>query len=116
MADDNQAEPRPCLEPGARHSRPWLEQVHKQVWVDTDACIFYSQFRVCLCIDEFDGNPAALRCELDGICQKVPNDLLQPVRISMEYMDGRIKTCLDLDALGFALGPNCVNGAMNYRF
>src|SRR5690606_4774033 len=65
---------------GVGLSKP-LENVRQELRRNPFAGVAYRDFQVGIHTFEKHLNPASLRCELDRVREKIPNDLLQSSRI-----------------------------------
>src|SRR5262245_50425140 len=85
----------------------------KEFGADPDTRIPDAQLRVDLALIQFDGHPATVWSELYRIGQKIPDDLLQPVGISIDDSVERPQGHLHLDVFGINRRTNRLDSSLN---
>src|SRR4030095_1385426 len=80
----------------------WCEDFFKQRRVDAAAGVRDRDAYSLTHVARTDGDPASGRCELDGVLDQVPEDLLQPRRIRSSSMATGSQLRHDVQFLGIA--------------
>src|SRR5688572_6893458 len=115
VTDDRQPEPQTtCLarRSGVRLTES-LEDVREELRSNTDPRIADGDLHVRVDAFETKLDPPEFRCELDGVGDEVPDDLLQTVRIARDVADARVDQGLHAYALRISCGLNRGDGVVD---
>ena len=116
MFDDGQPEAQSSIAAGDRAVRLMkaIEDVRQGIWPDARAIVGDRDFDLTLGAAKRDRNVAALRRELDGIGEQIPDHLLNPRRIPRDR-PGRFQRGLDDDPFRLGFLPQRLDGIPDDR-
>ena len=116
MTDDREPEPQPGthLRIVISLAKP-IEDEWQKFRRNAHAVVGYADFHIVLFVSNGDFYTPAGRGEFNGIRQQIPNDLLQPVWISIDEFSDLCKTRYDADILRLRQTPHRLDGSLNHR-
>src|SRR5215469_7706246 len=84
LFNNAKAKPKTAVRPSSRRVglSEAVENVWKKGWVDSFARIRDAEFEMGVYAFNNDLNIATARCEFDGVCQQIPDDLPESCRVS----------------------------------
>src|ERR1700752_2900069 len=115
LLDHSQPDTHTCLRtigPGVCLTEN-LKYVRQERGVDSLPIVRHSQDNLIAIFLESHSDKTTARCELHRVVQQVPDDLLEPDRISPNEHQILGRYHLNVDLFAFCVNPHCLNGILD---
>src|SRR5579883_3326748 len=108
MPDDRESQAKTSMHSRAGRIRlpELVKDVREKLRLNPDTAVDDTHFGMPVAFKKFDVDFSVLWRELDGVGEKIPEHLLQSIRVPGYRADIVMKPCFDLNAFGFACRPN----------